>query len=310
MQQGLSSTGNDSFFDSGASGVQCIDNAVLLLSNLDLGSTSDANDGDATRELRQSFLEFFSLVIGFCCFDGMLDEIASFFESLGITGSSQNNGVVLINLDLFASSELLGRDFFQFHAHFLGNDGSTGQESQILHGSLAVVSESWCLDRAYLDSSSELVDHQGGQSLAFDVLGNDQQRALALDDGFQNWDKLLQTADLLFHQQDVRIFQYRGLGLGIGDEVGADVSAFEFHSFDDFQFVVQSLTVLNGDDTFLTNSFHGIRDKGSNFSVRVGRDSSDLCNFFLACDGSADLCEGFDDGIDCQIDSPSQVLRV
>ena len=49
---------------------------------------------------------------------------------------------------------------------------------------------------ANLDTCSKFVDHKGGQGLAFDVLGNDQQGTLALDDRFQNRDELLQTAEL------------------------------------------------------------------------------------------------------------------
>merc|ERR1712176_1647553 len=55
--------------------------------------------------------------------------------------------------------------------------------------------KSWCLDSAYLDACSELVDHKGGQCFAFDILGDDQQRTLTLDDRFQNGDKLLQAAN-------------------------------------------------------------------------------------------------------------------
>merc|ERR1719162_1125159 len=195
-------------------------------------------------------------------------------------------------------------------ALFLGNNGCASQKSKVLHCRLAAVSESGCLNCANLDTRSKFVDHKGRQCLALDVLGDDQQRTLAFDDGFQNGDKLLKTADLLFDQQDVGIFQYGCLCFGIGDKVGTDVSTLEFHSLDDFQFVVQRLSILDGDHTFLANSFHGIGNQASNLLIGVCRNSTNLSDFLLGGDGSADFCEGFNDGINSHVDSPSQVLRV
>mmetsp|Transcript_2415 Transcript_2415/g.5244 ORF Transcript_2415/g.5244 Transcript_2415/m.5244 type:complete len:257 (-) Transcript_2415:388-1158(-) len=240
----------------------------------------------------------------------MLDKITSLFDSLGVARSSQNNSVVLVDLDLFASSQLFGGGVFQFHSSFFGNNGSAGKKSQILHCCLAVVSKSWSLNGANLNTSSELVDHQSSQGFAFDIFGNNQQRALALDDRLQNRNELLQTANLLFNQQNVGIFQHTFLCLGIGDKVGTDESAFELHSFDDFQFIIESLSVLDGDNTFLANSFHGIGNQFSNFGISVGGNSSDLRNFFLAGDGTANFREGVHNRVDGHIDAPSQILWV
>mmetsp|Transcript_6046 Transcript_6046/g.17198 ORF Transcript_6046/g.17198 Transcript_6046/m.17198 type:complete len:498 (+) Transcript_6046:442-1935(+) len=310
VQQGLASSGNNAFFDGGAGSIQSINDAVFLFSDFHLGGTSYTNDGNTPGELGQSFLELLTLVVGFRRFDGVLDEFASFFDSFTVAGSSQNNGVVLVDFDLLASSQLFGSGAFQLHASFFGNDGSACEESQILHCSLAVVTESRSLYSTNLDSGSELVDHQGRQGFAFDVLGNNQQRALALDDGFQDGNKLLQTADLLFDQQNVGIFQNAFLCLGIGNEVGANESAFEFHTFDNFQFVVEGFAVLDGDDTFLSDSFHGIGNQTSNLHVRVGRNSSNLGDLFLAGNGATNFCEGFDHRVDGHVDSSSQVLWI
>ena len=52
---------------------------------------------------------------------------------------------------------------------------------QVLHERLAAVAEERRLDRDDGERLADRVDHQGGQGLALDVLGDDQQRLLGLE---------------------------------------------------------------------------------------------------------------------------------
>jgi len=62
---------------------------------------------------------------------------------------------------------------------------------------------------------------------------------------------------LLLREEDQGVLELDLLGLGVGDEVGRDESAVELHSFGDFEFVVDGLSVLNGDHSFLSYLLHG-----------------------------------------------------
>jgi hypothetical protein len=59
---------------------------------------------------------------------------------------------------------------------------AAGEDGDVLEHLLATIPEAGGLDRADLQGAAQLVDHQGGQGLAFDVLGDDQQRATRLGD--------------------------------------------------------------------------------------------------------------------------------
>mmetsp|Transcript_45077 Transcript_45077/g.130165 ORF Transcript_45077/g.130165 Transcript_45077/m.130165 type:complete len:230 (+) Transcript_45077:637-1326(+) len=228
----------------------------------------------------------------------MSDQLTSFLDSSLFTSSIQNDSVVLVNFDLLASSQVLRLNILKLHTSLLRNDGSSCKKSNILHGGLSVISETRSLHSAHLDASSKLVDDQSGKGLAFDILGDDKKGRLALDDGFEKGNKLLKAANLLFDQKDKGILQNASLCLGIRDEVGTDETTLKFHTLDDFQFVLKRLSVLDSDDTLLSNTFHGIRNEMSDFLVGVSRDGSNLGDFFLRSNGSANFLQGCDDLLD------------
>src|SRR5699024_5135357 len=57
LDEGSAATGQDALLDGSAGGVQGINEAVLLLTDLDLRGATDAEDGDTARELGQALLE-------------------------------------------------------------------------------------------------------------------------------------------------------------------------------------------------------------------------------------------------------------
>jgi hypothetical protein len=77
---------------------------------------------------------------------------------------------------------------------------TTGQGRDVLEHRLATIAEAWRLHRRHLEAAAQLVDDQGGKCLAFDVLGDDQQRPRALYDGFENRQQRLQAGKLLLVQ--------------------------------------------------------------------------------------------------------------
>ena len=63
----------------------------------------------------------------------------------------------------------------------------------------------------------------------------------------------MQERDLAFAQKNKGLLEFTLLGASFSNEVGRDETTIESHAFGDFQFVIESLAFLNGNDTFLAN---------------------------------------------------------
>jgi hypothetical protein len=53
-----------------------------------------------------------------------------------------------------------------------------------LHGVASVVTEAWGLNGGDLESTTEFVNDQSGESLTFNVFGDEEERLLLLHGGF------------------------------------------------------------------------------------------------------------------------------
>jgi hypothetical protein len=92
------------------------------------------------------------------------------------------------------------------------DDGAAGEDGDVLQHGLATITEARGLDGADLDDAAHVVDHQRGQGLAFDVLGDDHQGLAGLGDGLEHRQQLADVGDLLVVQQDEGVFQLGGHG--------------------------------------------------------------------------------------------------
>src|SRR3954449_10119999 len=71
---------------------------------------------------------------------------------------------------------------FELDAKLLGDHLAPGQRGNILEHRLPTIAKTRCLHRSNFEPATQLVDDQSGKRLAFDVLGDDQQRPGALYD--------------------------------------------------------------------------------------------------------------------------------
>ena len=107
-----------------------------------------------------------------------------------------------------------------------------------------------------IQHAAEFVDHQRRQGLAFNVLGDDQQRLAPLHHLLQQRDQVAQIADLLLVDQDVRVFQHAiHFGRPV-DEVGREVALVELHALDHFVGRFGGLAFFDGDDAVLAHLVH------------------------------------------------------
>ena len=64
--------------------------------------------------------------------------------------------------------------------------GAAGENGDVLEHGLAAITEARRLDGGDLQAATQLVDHERGERLALDILGDDQQRLAGPDDGFED----------------------------------------------------------------------------------------------------------------------------
>src|SRR5262249_28100639 len=161
-------------------------------------------------------------------------------------------------------------------AQIFGDGLATGQDRDVLQYRLAAIAESGSLHRTNLQRATQLVDHQGRQGFALNVLGNDQQRLAVLRDLLEQGKQVLHRADLLFVDQDVSVLEYGFHALRIGYEVRRQVAAVELHAFHDFQLRLERLRLFHRDDAVFANLLHGFGNDAADGLVVIRRDCSHL----------------------------------
>ena len=78
------------------------------------------------------------------------------------------------HIDAARAPEYRGLGLLQGEPGLLGDHCAAGQDGEVFEQRLAAVAEPGRLDGDRLEGAADLVDHQGGQSLAFDVFGDDE----------------------------------------------------------------------------------------------------------------------------------------
>ena len=110
-------------------------------------------------------------------------------------------------MDLLGGAQHVERDVLELDAEILADFLAGGQDGDVLEHRLAAIAEARRLDGRDLEAAAQLVDHQGGQRLAFDFLGDDQQRPARLRDQLEQRQQRLQAGELLLVDQDVGALQ-------------------------------------------------------------------------------------------------------
>ncbi len=136
-----------------------------------------------------------------------------------------------------------------------------GEGGDILQHFLSSVAEARSLDGDAGEGAAQLVEHERGERLALDVLGDDQKLSAALHDLLEHGQDLLRGGDLLIGDEDQRIVKLRNHLVGIGDHIGCDVAAVEHHALDDLAVGVGSFALLDGDDAVGGDLLHRLGDQ-------------------------------------------------
>lgn len=93
-----------------------------------------------------------------------------------------NNGVLFLYLNGFCTTQHIHCGIFQFITKLGADHGTTGQDCDILQHSFSSVTIAGSLNGYYVESTTQLVNDQGGQCLALYILSDDQQLSAGLND--------------------------------------------------------------------------------------------------------------------------------
>ena len=163
---------------------------------------------------------------------------------------------------------------------------------------------------ADLQSAAQLVDNQRGKSLAFNVLGDDEERLGGLHNCFEDRQHRLQVRQLLLVQEDVDVFKIGNHLVRVGHEVRRQVAAVELHAFNNFELGLGGLGFLNRDDAFIADLLHRLGDHLADGGLAIGGDGANLRDFFRCLDLLGLLDEVRDDFGDGKINAALQIHRV
>src|SRR6266480_5043636 len=259
----------DTFLNRGAGRVHGVIYAVFALLHLDLGRAADADYRDAAGELGQSLLQLLPVVVGGSFLDLRLDLGNTRLDVGLLARATDDRGVLLVDHHFLGTPKHIDGHILKLDAEVGGDHGAAREDGNILEHRLAAVAEAGGFDRRDLEPAAQLVDHEGGQRLTLYVLGNDQQRLAGLHHRLQQRQQLLQSGQLLFVDQDIRILHLDPHFVGIGDEVGRDVAAVELHALDHFQLGLERLCFLDRDHAFVADLLHRIGDETTNLCIAI-----------------------------------------
>ena len=179
LHQRDATAGDDALFDGRLRVANGVLDAVLALLQLDLGGRADLDHRDAAGQLGQPLLQLLAVVVGVALLDLGPDLVDPALDLVRVAGTVDDGGLVLGHHDLAGLAQQVEGDAVELEADLLADDLATGQDRDVLQHGLAAVTEARGLDGDRLEGAAHLVDDQGGQGLALDVLGDDQQRLAA-----------------------------------------------------------------------------------------------------------------------------------
>src|SRR5690554_259216 len=308
--QGYTTTGYDAFFNGSAGRVQRVFNASLLLFHFHFRTGTDLDDGNTASQLGYALLQLLFVVVRSAVFDLLADLLNAGFDVALGTGTADNGGVFLGYVDTLGSTQVIQSGVLQSQAYFFGNHSTTGQDGDVLQHFLTTVTKARRLDGVDFNDATHVVHNQGCQRFAFDVFSDDLQRLARLGDSFQHRQQFADVGDFLVYQQDVRVIQFCRHVVLVVDEVRAQVTAVELHTFDYVQLVFQATAFFNSNNAFFTYTLHGVGNDAANCLVAVGRDSTNLGDVAAVVARSRHFTDGlygFSGGF---VDAALQVHRV
>ena len=177
-----------------------------------------------------------------------------------LAGAVDDRGVLLLDPDPLGFAEHLKGHVLELDAEVLGDHRAGGKDRDVLEHRLAAIAEARRLDRRHLQAAAQLVDDQGRQRLALDILGDDEQRFASLHHRLEHGQHRLQRGELLLVDENVGVLELGDHLLRIGDEIGREIAAVELHALDHVELGLRGLGFLDRNDALIADLFHRVSD--------------------------------------------------
>jgi hypothetical protein len=168
--------------------MESIFDASFLLLHVGFGFGTDADDSHTTGELGESFLEFLLIVLAIGLIDLGADLGNALIDRFAVSTTFDDGRIVLVDNDLFGSSEVFEGDFFELDPEVFADEGTAGQDSDIPEHRFASVAEARGFDGAHIEGATELIDDQERKGFCIDIFGDDQQGLARGANLFEQWD--------------------------------------------------------------------------------------------------------------------------
>ena len=137
---------DDALFDGCAGRMQGIFDAGLLFLHLGLGRGADVDDGHATGELGQAFLQLLSVVIR----RGLLDLPANLIHAAldvgALAAAFDDGGVFLVHDDGLGAAEVFELKVLELDAEVFADELAAGEDGDVFAHGLAAITEARGLD--------------------------------------------------------------------------------------------------------------------------------------------------------------------
>jgi hypothetical protein len=310
VEDSSSSASNDTVFGSGAGSAKSILDTVLKLWNLNFGSTTDLDDGNATGKSAHSFLKLLSVVIAGGVLHSGENLINALVNILLFTSSTHDNGVILADNNGLAETKNAEVRSVESVTYIFADELGTGSNGDILHGVAAVVTESWGFNGSDLKATTELVDNKGGEGLGLNVFSNEDEGLLFAHAVLEEGKELLDWGDLLVNQKDGSVLKLNLGGLLVGNEVRWHVTAVPSETFNVFYLSLEGFTFWDSDSSVSSELLENSSNKATDVTITVSRDSGNGFDFLSSLDWDSLLLKADNDGINGKLDSPAEVHGV
>ena len=309
---GNPSSGNDPLFDRRAGCVECIFHARLLLLHFHFGRRTDLQNRHAARQFREPLLELLLVVVRGGLLDLGLDLVDPLLDIFLLARSLDDGGVVLIDGHLLRLAEIVQRGILELVSLVFRNHRTAGQHRDVFQHRLAAIAEPRRLHGSNPEGAAQLIHDERCERFAFQVLGDNEDRASRLRHLLKDRKEVLHRRDLLVMDEDDRVLENRFHCFGIGHEIRRKVPAVELHPFDDFNRRLGPFRLFHRNDAVGPDFHHCVGNEFADDRVVVGRDGANLGDLFLArlVNRLAELFQAFDHFRHSQIYTPLQVHRV
>ena len=191
-----------------------------------------------------------------------------------------------------------------------GNDLAARQDGDILEHGLAAIAEAGGFYGADIEGAAEVVDDKGGESLAFDVLCDDEKGLSSLGDLLEYGKKVFHVGNFLVMDENEGVFEDCGHGVAVGHEIRRGVAAVELHAFDKIDRRVHGFGLFDRDDAVFSDLFHRIGDLVADIGVVVGGYGGYVRDFLFFLDFLGAFLDFFNRNRNGHIDAALETHRI